>query len=58
MGVEALLDSGGEEARDGCRGAWNLDLGGRVGTAGKKEKDRWRHTERGRWRGVDIGLLF
>ncbi|CAG8955403.1 hypothetical protein HYFRA_00010267 [Hymenoscyphus fraxineus] len=59
MGVEALLD-GSEEGnvRDGCTGSWNLDLGGRVGLAGKKEKDRWRHTERGRWRDVDIGLLF
>ncbi|RDL42182.1 RNI-like protein [Venustampulla echinocandica] len=61
MGVEALLD-GGEETnvRDGCTGSWNLDLGiqGGSASAGKKEKDRWRHSERGRWRPLSVENLF
>lgn len=56
LGVEKML--GDEREGDGCTGAWNLDLGGRGASAGKKEKERWRHTERERWRGVDVGLLF
>jgi hypothetical protein len=62
FGIDGLLD-GGEEAnpKDGCTGSWNLmaglsGLGGRGGE--KKGKDRWWHSERGRWREIPLGKLF
>ncbi|KAH6678233.1 hypothetical protein B0J14DRAFT_317666 [Halenospora varia] len=63
MGVEALLDNSEERnVRDGCTGTWNLDLSGPaktgLGNAGKKGKERWWHSERGRWRNVQVGGLF
>jgi hypothetical protein len=60
VGLEGLLD-GGEEVstKDGCTGSWNL-MAGMQGKGGseKKGKDRWWHTERGRWKEVPLGKLF
>ncbi|TVY91362.1 hypothetical protein LAWI1_G006367 [Lachnellula willkommii] len=55
-GAGGLLD-GGEETnvRDGCTGSWNLEAG--VRSKGKG-KDRWWHTERGRWREMPLEKLF
>jgi hypothetical protein len=55
-GAGGLLD-GGEETnvRDGCTGSWNLDAGER---SKGKGKDRWWHTERGRWREMPLDKLF
>lgn len=55
-GAGGLLD-GGEETnpRDGCTGSWNLDAGER---SKGKGKDRWWHTERGRWREMPLEKLF
>lgn len=53
-GGESLLSSngrGGEAAREGCCGFWNR-VDGVV--ADKKERERWWHTERGRWRSVEM----
>jgi hypothetical protein len=59
-GVGGLLD-GGEETcvRDGCTGSWNCHFG-EQGRSGRKEvgKDRWWHTERGRWREVGLEKFF
>jgi hypothetical protein len=59
-GVGGLLD-GGEETnvRDGCTGSWNLNLAGqgKSGRAGSG-KERWWHTERGRWRELPLGKFF
>lgn len=43
----------GEEAktREGCQGRWNTFSGAVID---KKDKERWFHTERGRWRGVTL----
>jgi hypothetical protein len=61
VGIEELTGDGGEDlgqgeghggnAREGCCGKWNV---GSVGMADKKDKERWWHTERGRWRGVTL----
>jgi hypothetical protein len=40
--------SGGKE---GCTGRWNMAEGV---VADKKEKESWWHTERGRWRGIEL----
>lgn len=42
---------GGETAREGCSGFWNR-VDGVV--ADKKERERWWHTERGRWRRLEL----
>lgn len=59
-GIGGLLD-GGEETnlRDGCTGSWNLSLAGqgKSGRAGSG-KERWWHTERGRWREVPLEKFF
>jgi hypothetical protein len=59
-GVGGLLD-GGEETnlRDGCTGSWNLSSAeqGKKGRDGSG-KQRWWHTERGRWREVPLGKFF
>lgn len=59
-GVRGLLD-GGEEShvRDGCTGSWNLNTAIQ-GKSGKQSagKDRWWHTERGRWREVQLEKFF
>ena len=62
FGMEGLLD-GGEEVtpKDGCTGSWNLLAGvyekGKSSSE-KKGKDRWWHTERGRWRELPLEKLF
>ena len=58
VGVHDLLD-GGEETnpRDGCTGSWNLETKEK-GRNGSKGKDRWWHTERGRWKDVPLKLFF
>lgn len=48
-----LVGDGGESlagSREGCTGRWNQKEGE---MADKKEKERWWHTERGRWRRVE-----
>lgn len=53
-GGESLLSAngrGGEAAREGCSGFWNR-VDGVV--ADKKERERWWHTERGRWTRVEL----
>lgn len=37
--------------REGCTGRWNTMSGNVID---KKDKERWWHTERGRWRGVAL----
>ncbi|KAK3336273.1 hypothetical protein B0T19DRAFT_34777 [Cercophora scortea] len=39
------------QAREGCIGRWNTFSGAVVD---KKDKERWWHAERGRWRGVTL----
>ena len=39
-------DAEAVRTREGCSGRWN------AGGLDKKDKERWFHTERGRWRGV------
>ncbi len=57
-GVGGLLDGGEETSpKDGCTGSWNL-MAGMQGKGGGKGKDRWWHTERGRWREVPLEKLF
>ncbi|KUJ07547.1 uncharacterized protein LY89DRAFT_631101 [Mollisia scopiformis] len=57
-GPGGLLDKGEEtNARDGCTGSWNLDAGTRVKGA-NKGKDRWWHSERGRWKDIPLQKLF
>ena len=59
-GIGGLLD-GGEEThvRDGCTGSWNLTMSDQ-GKSGKQSagKDRWWHTERGRWKEVPLEKFF
>ncbi|KAH7308272.1 hypothetical protein BKA65DRAFT_520111 [Rhexocercosporidium sp. MPI-PUGE-AT-0058] len=62
-GPGGLLDMSEEAAvRDGCTGSWNLDTSnGSVGVNGrksKKDRERWWHTERGRWREVPLMKFF
>lgn len=53
VGIPALLRDGGEDLRggagEGCTGKWNARNGN---VSDRRDKERWRHTERGRWRGV------
>lgn len=37
--------------REGCQGFWNRTEGV---VADKKEKERWWHTERGRWNRIEL----
>ncbi|TVY37352.1 hypothetical protein LOCC1_G008602 [Lachnellula occidentalis] len=55
-GAGNLLD-GGEETNigDGCTGTWNTEAGER---SKGKGKDRWWHTERGRWIEMPLEKLF
>lgn len=41
----------GETTREGCIGRWNMSTSGNVD---RKEKERWWHCERGRWRDVEL----
>ncbi|CAJ2512933.1 Uu.00g010520.m01.CDS01 [Anthostomella pinea] len=53
--IADVLGDGGENLRDGgregCTGRWNTWAGIVVD---KRDKERWWHTERGRWRGVEL----
>lgn len=61
IGIEGpggLLDAGDEVSpRDGCTGSWNLESGSRVKSA-SKGKERWWHTERGRWKDIPLQTFF
>ncbi|KAL6873120.1 hypothetical protein J3F83DRAFT_732119 [Trichoderma novae-zelandiae] len=51
--VVDLVGDGGEAltgGREGCTGRWNQKEGE---VADKKEKEKWWHTERGRWRRIE-----
>jgi hypothetical protein len=52
VSVVDLLGDGGEDlgARGGCSGKWNATNG----PSDKKDKERWWHTERGRWKGLEV----
>lgn len=43
------VESGEAKTREGCIGLWNAHS---FDAVDKKDKERWYHTERGRWRGV------
>lgn len=53
--ISDLLSDGGENLKDGnregCTGRWNTYSGAVVD---KKDRERWFHTERGRWRSVEL----
>ncbi|KAI1440860.1 hypothetical protein F5Y02DRAFT_411202 [Annulohypoxylon stygium] len=53
--ISDVLGDGGEniivEGRDGCTGRWNTWSGNVVD---KKDRERWYHTERGRWHSVPL----
>jgi hypothetical protein len=51
--VPDLLGDGGEElaGKEGCSGRWNTASKGPID---KKDKERWWHTERGRWTAVQM----
>ncbi|OIW35658.1 hypothetical protein CONLIGDRAFT_568268 [Coniochaeta ligniaria NRRL 30616] len=50
VGIKEMLGDNGEEigVREGCTGKWNAN----EAVADKKDRGRWLHTERGRWRAV------
>ena len=39
-----------EQTREGCTGRWNMTHT----SPDKKDRDKWTHVERGRWRGVSL----
>lgn len=53
--ISDLLGDGGENLKDGnregCTGRWNTFSGA---VTDKKDRERWWHTERGRWRAVEL----
>ncbi|KAI9171515.1 hypothetical protein HJFPF1_01000 [Paramyrothecium foliicola] len=52
--IRDLGEDNGESlsgSREGCTGRWNVSDGV---VADKKEKEAWWHTERGRWKGVEL----
>jgi hypothetical protein len=59
-GIGGLLD-GGEETnvRDGCTGSWNMHIAvqGKSGKSGSG-KEKWWHSERGRWRELALEKFF
>jgi hypothetical protein len=59
-GVGGLLDAGEEmNSKDGCTGSWNLEAGTKGKNGGKGQgKDRWWHSERGRWRELPLEKFF
>jgi hypothetical protein len=60
IGVDDLLD-GSEETnvRDGCTGSWHADIKHKGSSvSAKKGKERWVHTERGRWKDLSVDRLF
>lgn len=44
-------EGGNARTREGCTGRWNTFSGAVVD---KKDRERWWHQERGRWRGVEL----
>lgn len=50
-GAESEGDGGEKRSREGCVGRWNANIGA---LSDKKDKEKWWHTERGRWRGVSL----
>ena len=59
-GIGGLLDAGEEtNIRDGCTGNWNLGftVQGKNGRS-SGGKERWWHTERGRWKEVPLVKFF
>ncbi|KAI0543085.1 hypothetical protein GGR58DRAFT_8348 [Xylaria digitata] len=53
--ISDFLGDGGENLKDGnregCTGRWNTYSGAVID---KKDRERWWHTERGRWRTVEL----
>ncbi|KAI3331956.1 hypothetical protein HD806DRAFT_478896 [Xylariaceae sp. AK1471] len=53
--ISDFLGDGGENLKDGgregCNGRWNTYSGPVID---KKDRERWWHTERGRWRAVEL----
>ncbi|KAK0632463.1 hypothetical protein B0T14DRAFT_418757 [Immersiella caudata] len=49
--VGERVESGEAKTKEGCIGLWNAHSSEAVD---KKDKERWYHTERGRWRGVAL----
>ncbi|KAI1121452.1 hypothetical protein F5Y10DRAFT_256345 [Nemania abortiva] len=53
--IPDLLGDGGENLKDGnregCTGRWNTFSGAVID---KKDRERWWHTERGRWKSVEL----
>ncbi|GAP84945.1 hypothetical protein SAMD00023353_0802710 [Rosellinia necatrix] len=53
--ISDVLGDGGENLKDGnregCTGRWNTYSGAVID---KKDRERWWHTERGRWRSVEL----
>ncbi|KAI5926333.1 hypothetical protein F4810DRAFT_699782 [Camillea tinctor] len=60
--IADFLSDGGENlhrdnnTREGCNGRWNsaAAMATSSGTADRRDKERWWHTERGRWRPVEL----
>ncbi|RDW94367.1 hypothetical protein BP5796_00130 [Coleophoma crateriformis] len=56
--MSTLLDGGEEVAmRNGCTGNWNLDVD-KSGKGRNIGKEKWWHTERGRWKEVGLEKFF
>jgi hypothetical protein len=54
-GPGGLLDGAAEtHSRDGCTGGWNRGRSGKSGSS----KEKWSHTERGRWREIALEKFF
>ncbi|KAI1432618.1 hypothetical protein GGR50DRAFT_673520 [Xylaria sp. CBS 124048] len=57
MEIADFLGDGGEDLRDvsreGCTGRWNMNTYNSA-VSDKKERERWWHTERGRWRPIEL----
>ncbi|KAM0332290.1 hypothetical protein ACHAQA_002566 [Verticillium albo-atrum] len=51
--IDDVMGDCGEDIseREGCFGRWNMSTSGNVD---RKEKEKWWHTERGRWTGVEL----
>lgn len=55
QGRFGLLGDGREGGDgEGCGGYWNSDVVGQ----GKRSRERWWHTERGRWRELELERFF
>ena len=51
--IDDVMAHCGEDVneREGCNGRWNMSTNGNVN---RKEQERWWHTERGRWTGLQL----